>query len=98
MSESARRFAARAPAGAALALCLLVTCARPAGSSPRVASILKAQQAARASAAGVKTDSRAYREPPAPPLPRAGGTFTDPTFGTEIMRVTDERDCVASTA
>ncbi|MDH3676346.1 MAG: hypothetical protein OES12_12695 [Anaerolineae bacterium] len=29
---------------------------------------------------------------PAPTLPAAGGTFTDPTFGTTIIRVTDEND------
>jgi hypothetical protein len=39
----------------------------------------------------IKTDLKAYVEPPPPVLPRAGGKFIDPTFGTEIMRVTDER-------
>lgn len=28
-------------------------------------------------------------EPPLPPLPAAGGTLVDPTFGTTILRVTD---------
>jgi hypothetical protein len=37
-------------------------------------------------------DRRVYPEPPLPRLPAAGGKFRDPTFGTEIMRVTDERD------
>lgn len=41
--------------------------------------------------ATLKTDRNIYPEPPAPALPRAGGKFTDPVFGTEIMRVTDER-------
>ncbi len=41
---------------------------------------------------GVKTDKRAYLEPPPPALPAAGGTFIDSVFGTAIMRVTDERD------
>ena len=41
---------------------------------------------------GVKTDRGVYPLPPAPVLPRAGGVFTDPTFGTEVMRVTDEND------
>ena len=41
---------------------------------------------------GIKTDRNIYPEPPAPPLPRAGGIIVDPTFGTEIMRVTDEAD------
>jgi hypothetical protein len=42
--------------------------------------------------AGDRVDRRVYPEPPLPRLPRAGGKFIDPTFGTEIMRVTDERD------
>jgi hypothetical protein len=45
---------------------------------------------------GVKTDMLPYREPPPPPLPAAGGTFTDQTFGTEIMRVTDARNSGAN--
>src|SRR5882762_2640276 len=38
----------------------------------------------------VKTDRAIHAEPPPPSLPRAGGKFFDPVFGTEIMRVTDE--------
>jgi hypothetical protein len=41
---------------------------------------------------GIKTDRGVYPLPPAPELPKAGGTFVDPTFGTTIMRVTDEAD------
>jgi hypothetical protein len=41
---------------------------------------------------GIKTDRAVYREPPPPPLPAAGGTFVDPTFGTTIMRLTDAND------
>ena len=41
---------------------------------------------------GLKTDRGVYRKPPLPPLPRAGGKFIDPVFGTEIMRATDEAD------
>src|SRR5215831_9647240 len=37
-------------------------------------------------------DHKVYPKPPLPRLPRAGGKFIDPTFGTEIMRATDERD------
>ncbi len=39
-----------------------------------------------------KSSRAVYPKPPLPTLPRAGGTFLDPTFGTEIMRTTDERD------
>jgi uncharacterized SAM-binding protein YcdF (DUF218 family) len=39
-----------------------------------------------------KTDRSVYRKPSLPPLPRAGGKFIDPVFGTEIMRATDESD------
>jgi hypothetical protein len=42
--------------------------------------------------AGEKTDRRVYPEPSLPRLPAAGSVFTDPTFNTQIMRVTDERD------
>jgi hypothetical protein len=44
---------------------------------------------------GFITSRRAYPEPALPTLPRAGGKFTDPVFGTEIMRATDERDGAA---
>jgi hypothetical protein len=37
-------------------------------------------------------DHKVYPKPPLPRLPRAGGKFVDPTFHTEIMRATDERD------
>jgi hypothetical protein len=40
----------------------------------------------------IATDRAVYPKPPLPALPRAGGKFTDPTFGTEIMRATDEVD------
>lgn len=42
--------------------------------------------------ARLKTDRRVYKKPPLPQLPRAGGKFIDPVFGTEILRVTDEAD------
>ncbi len=42
--------------------------------------------------AGVKRDYGTYPVPPAPPLPTAGGTVIDPTFGTTIMRLTDAQD------
>ncbi len=40
--------------------------------------------------AGIKTDKGVYPQPAPPALPSAGGKFFDPTFGTEIMRVTDQ--------
>ena len=41
-----------------------------------------------------KTDKKIYPEPALPKLPRAGGKFVDPTFGPEILRVTDEQTAV----
>ncbi|HUW57147.1 MAG TPA: hypothetical protein VMZ92_10960 [Planctomycetota bacterium] len=40
----------------------------------------------------VTTDRKVHPEPEPPELPKAGETFVDPTFGTTLMRVTDERD------
>ena len=40
----------------------------------------------------IRTDLSVYPIPPPPPLPAARGKIVDPTFGTEIMRVTDESD------
>jgi hypothetical protein len=37
----------------------------------------------------VLTDLNVHTEPSLPSLPAAGGTLTDPVFGTEILRVTD---------
>lgn len=61
------------------------------------ATILSAQTrsaapAAPNRAASVITDRRILSEGPLPALPRAGGTYVDPVFGTTIMRVTDESD------
>ncbi len=55
----------------------------------------KAPPAPASSSAAVITNHRIYNEGPPPALPRAGGTFVDPTFGTTIMRVTDESDGTA---
>jgi hypothetical protein len=41
---------------------------------------------------GIGTDRRVYPAVAAPVLPKAPETFVDPTFGTTIMRVTDEND------
>lgn len=54
--------------------------------------IRKEAPAATGGAPGVITNRRIYDEGPVPALPRAGGTFIDSTFGTTIMRVTDEVD------
>jgi hypothetical protein len=40
----------------------------------------------------LRTMRGVYPEPSLPRLPPAGGKFTDQTFGTEILRATDERD------
>jgi len=50
-------------------------------------------QPAAGSATG--SDRKVYAEGPAPALPRAGGTFLDPAFGSTIMRLTDEVDGTA---
>jgi hypothetical protein len=42
--------------------------------------------------AEIKRDYGIYPVPPPPPLPAAGGTLIDPTFGTTIMRLTDAND------
>ena len=46
-------------------------------------------------AQSIKTDRAVYSEPTLPTLPSAGGKFTDPVFGTQIMRATDAVDCPA---
>jgi len=40
----------------------------------------------------LKTDRGVYPEPALPALPSAGGIIVDPTFGTQIMRISDESD------
>jgi hypothetical protein len=74
----------RAGAGAVWLLALCVPCLLVAATAQAPATNSRR--------AATKSDRRVYPEPPLPALPRAGGTFVDPTFGTEIMRVTDERD------
>ena len=53
---------------------------------------LVASSANAQSGVGVKTDLGVYPEGLPPTLPAAGGKLTDPTFGTQIMRVTDQTD------
>jgi len=59
--------------------------------------IVIAQTRRAQSVAGSATgsDRKVYAEGPAPALPRAGGTFLDPAFGSTIMRLTDEVDGTA---
>jgi hypothetical protein len=57
-----------------------------------VNSIINGALISGSTAGGIKTDMGVYPEPPLPALPAAGGKFIDPTFGTEIMRVTDQSD------
>jgi hypothetical protein len=42
--------------------------------------------------ARIRTDRSLCPEPSLPTLPKAGAAFLDPTFGTPILRVTDESD------
>jgi uncharacterized SAM-binding protein YcdF (DUF218 family) len=56
------------------------------------AAITSGEETSPQNSSGFKTDRRVYRKPPLLHLPRAGGKFIDPVFGTEIMRATDESD------
>src|SRR5688500_532793 len=88
-----------------LATCLLgisVSCSvAPAKSDAQAVRIPKTPNSSTGNEAfqsripGIKTDRAVYAEPPLPALPRAGGKFNDPVFGTEIMRATDEAECPA---
>lgn len=62
------------------------------GWSVLLLAVAGADRAGGAEKPGVKTDFKIYPEPPLPKLPQAGGTLVDPTFGTTIMRLTDEKD------
>ncbi|MFL6334315.1 MAG: hypothetical protein ACJ754_13460, partial [Pyrinomonadaceae bacterium] len=77
-----------ASAGACLWLCT--------GAPRRVVNVAATPvQAQGRDVPGVKSDRRVYREPALPALPAAGGTYRDPVFGTEVMRVTDASECPA---
>lgn len=69
-----------------VAVCLLELAAPSKAIHPTLAPAIEPPRAE------IKTDRRIYRKPPLPRLPRGGGTFNDPIFGTEIMRATDESD------
>jgi hypothetical protein len=84
--------------------CLWLGAAKPEKSAARSASAVTiaihlaaalAEASRHSDAPGIKTDRRIYHKPPLPVLPRAGETFRDPVFGTEIMRATDETECPA---
>ncbi len=60
--------------------------------SPGTAPAGGAAPAAAAEKPRVRTGRKACPLPPAPALPPAGGKYLDPTFGTQILRVTDEAD------
>jgi hypothetical protein len=74
----------------ALALFLPARSSRPARA--RAAGQTSRARAPKPSEPADANDRRVIPEPALPALPRAGGTFRDPVFGTEVMRVTDERD------
>lgn len=57
-----------------------------------VGDVSLTKRAAAQSTPGIKTDRAVYPEPPLPTLPSKGGKFTDPVFGTQIMRATDATD------
>src|ERR1700753_2934246 len=50
-------------------------------------------QSAHAQTTDYISDRNVYPKPPLPPLPPVNGTYTDPVFGTQILRATDESDC-----
>ena len=61
-----------------------------------ILSILGSCFALTSNAQSIKTDRAVYAEPALPALPTsAGGKFTDPVFGTQIMRATDANDSPA---
>src|SRR5437588_1669679 len=63
------------------------------GGPPKRAVQLAMAEANAAQRRNDRLGSRAvFPKPPLPGLPPAGGKFNDPTFGTEIMRATDQRD------
>ncbi|HEY0174094.1 MAG TPA: hypothetical protein VGB98_23960, partial [Pyrinomonadaceae bacterium] len=56
------------------------------------AALLSAARPASARTPAAQSVRAVFPEPTLPALPAAGGTFRDPVFGTEVMRVTGERD------
>ncbi|PYS97476.1 MAG: hypothetical protein DMF65_11725 [Acidobacteria bacterium] len=81
----------------AIVACMAAAALVPSARAPRVRDSLAAPQRAtstpaRAAQSRVADERRVIPDTPPPKLPAAGGTFKDPAFGAEIMRVTDERD------
>ncbi|HEX8285847.1 MAG TPA: hypothetical protein VF588_20995, partial [Pyrinomonadaceae bacterium] len=56
------------------------------------AAFVSAATTASAQTPAAQSTRTVIPEPALPALPAAGGTFRDPAFGTEVMRVTDARD------
>jgi hypothetical protein len=82
---------------AAIVACVTVLALASSSCAPRAPDALAAAQRAapgssRAPQSREADDRRVIPDSPPPKLPAAGGTFKDPAFGAEIMRVTDERD------
>ncbi|MCA1619135.1 MAG: hypothetical protein LC795_07460 [Acidobacteria bacterium] len=67
----------------------LLTCALTFAAA---AALLSSAQTASARTPAAQSVRTVFPEPALPALPAAGGTFRDPVFGTEVMRVTDARD------
>ncbi len=76
-----------------LGLCMILIVA-PGRSNERTKSkdVLDGSTSSQTGNGRIRTDRRVYPEPPLPSLPRAGGKFRDPIFGTEIIRATDATD------
>lgn len=70
----------------------LVTAAVLLAAGAATIAFVQSRQASPASANRGAPDRKVVPEGPAPSLPRAGGTFAEPHFGTTVMRVTDEND------
>jgi hypothetical protein len=72
--------------GLLTAICLTGRSVAAGETAPRLNRAFPATQPA------IRTDRGVYPEPPLPGLPKAGGVIVDPTFGTSILRLTDESD------
>jgi hypothetical protein len=78
--------------GGAAAFSLLAPACAPRPAPASAAAQTPRARAPQPSKPADGNDRRVLPEPALPALPAAGGTFRDPVFGTEVMRVTGERD------